>query len=60
MSTCGTHDPANGYQIRRRGLSSAGSENPTTSARTRELLEWEPTDPGLLAALDEGHYFSTA
>lgn len=34
-------------------------DNPTSSARTRELLGWAPTHPGLLADLDEGHYFST-
>jgi nucleoside-diphosphate-sugar epimerase len=32
-------------------------DNPTTSARTRELLDWKPTHPGLLADLDQGHYF---
>jgi nucleoside-diphosphate-sugar epimerase len=25
---------------------------------TRELLSWEPTHPGLIADLDEGHYFA--
>ena len=29
------------------------------SAITRELLGWEPTHPGLIADLDEGHYFAT-
>jgi nucleoside-diphosphate-sugar epimerase len=29
-----------------------------SSARTRELLGWEPTHPDLIADLDAGHYFS--
>jgi hypothetical protein len=32
-------------------------DNPTTSARTQELLGWEPTHPGLMEDLDQGHYF---
>jgi nucleoside-diphosphate-sugar epimerase len=32
-------------------------DNPTSSARTRELLGWTPTHPGLIDDLDEGHYF---
>jgi nucleoside-diphosphate-sugar epimerase len=28
------------------------------SAITRELVGWEPTRPGLIADLDEGHYFA--
>lgn len=32
---------------------------PMTSAETRTLLGWTPTQPGLLADLDEGHYFAS-
>lgn len=31
---------------------------PASSARTRELLGWRPTGPGLLADLDGEHYFA--
>jgi nucleoside-diphosphate-sugar epimerase len=35
-------------------------DNPTSSARTQQLLEWKPTHPGLIADLDQGHYLTTA
>lgn len=31
---------------------------PASSTITRDLLGWTPTHPGLIADLDEGHYFS--
>jgi nucleoside-diphosphate-sugar epimerase len=34
-------------------------DNPTSSARTRELLGWKHTHADLLADLAEGHYFRT-
>jgi hypothetical protein len=30
---------------------------PTSSALTRELTGWQPTQPGLIDDLDKGHYF---
>jgi nucleoside-diphosphate-sugar epimerase len=33
-------------------------DNPTSNAKTRELLDWEPSHPGLIADLDDGHYFA--
>ena len=37
-----------------------GLDAPASSKWTRELLGWEPTHPGLIADLDQGHYFSAA
>jgi nucleoside-diphosphate-sugar epimerase len=33
-------------------------DNPTSNAKTRELLGWEPNHPGLIADYDAGHYFA--
>ena len=33
---------------------------PASSALTRELMGWQPTHPGLIDDLDEGHYFRDA
>jgi nucleoside-diphosphate-sugar epimerase len=33
-------------------------DNPTSSALTQERLGWRPVHPGLIADLDEGHYFA--
>jgi nucleoside-diphosphate-sugar epimerase len=35
-------------------------DSPASSAQTRELLGWQPTQPGLIADLDQGHYFRQA
>jgi nucleoside-diphosphate-sugar epimerase len=34
-----------------------GADSPASSALTRELLGWQPTHPGLIDDLDQGHYF---
>ena len=36
-----------------------GLAAPASSALTRELMGWEPTHPGLIDDLNEGHYFHT-
>jgi nucleoside-diphosphate-sugar epimerase len=33
-------------------------DNPVSSALTRQWLGWEPTHPGLIEDLDQGHYFT--
>ncbi|HEX4304554.1 MAG TPA: SDR family oxidoreductase [Solirubrobacterales bacterium] len=34
------------------------ADNPTSSVKTRELLDWQPTHPGLIADYAAGHYFA--
>jgi nucleoside-diphosphate-sugar epimerase len=34
-----------------------GLDNPVSNDRTRELLDWTPSEPGLIEDLDAGHYF---
>ena len=34
-------------------------DNPTSSSLTQHRLGWHPVQPGLLADLDQGHYFTT-
>ncbi|MDQ6698481.1 MAG: SDR family oxidoreductase, partial [Actinomycetota bacterium] len=33
------------------------ADSPASSALTRELLGWQPSQPGLIDDLDQGHYF---
>jgi nucleoside-diphosphate-sugar epimerase len=35
----------------------AALDSPTSSARTREMMGWQPTQPGLIADLDHPRYF---
>jgi nucleoside-diphosphate-sugar epimerase len=32
-------------------------DSPASSTLTRELMDWQPTQPGLIDDLDQGHYF---
>ena len=34
------------------------TDMPASSALTQEVLGWAPTHPGLIADIDEGHYFA--
>ena len=36
----------------------AGLDDATSSALTQKTLDWHPEEKGLLADLDEGHYFA--
>jgi nucleoside-diphosphate-sugar epimerase len=33
-------------------------DSPVSSEMTRKLLDWQPSHPGLIDDLDEGHYFT--
>ena len=33
-------------------------DDPTSSKWTRELLGWRPQGPGLIADIEQGHYFN--
>ena len=33
-------------------------DNPTSSALTQKLLDWQPEGPGLIEDLEDGHYFA--
>jgi nucleoside-diphosphate-sugar epimerase len=35
-------------------------DSPASSTLTQELLDWHPTQPGLIDDLDKGHYFNSA
>ena len=37
----------------------AALDNPASSQRTRELLRWQPKQPGLIPDLDRARYFET-
>lgn len=49
--------PAEQAEEHFRGFPFAAMDITMPSAPTRELLGWEPAEPGLIADLDEGHYF---
>ena len=34
-------------------------DSPASSTLTRKRFGWQPEHPGLIADLDEGHYFTT-
>ena len=34
------------------------TDMPASSAITRALLGWNPTHPGLIEDIDQGHYFA--
>jgi hypothetical protein len=37
-----------------------GADSPASSALTRARFGWEPEQPGLIADLEQGHYFELA
>jgi nucleoside-diphosphate-sugar epimerase len=49
--------PENADHFRFLGLF-ASLDNPTSSAVTRQVLDWHPAGPGLIEDLEAGHYFA--
>ena len=52
--------PEAGQERLGRVLGFWGVDGPASAQLTRELVGWEPTGPGLIADLKEGHYFRPA
>ncbi|MET8629904.1 hypothetical protein ABZW30_40320 [Kitasatospora sp. NPDC004669] len=51
--------PADQAAVHFQGFPFIGLDITMDSTETRKLLGWEPTHPGLIADLAEGHYFTT-
>lgn len=56
----GSSASGSGWRRRRQVGGFLALDVPASSAPTRELLGWDPVHPGLIADLDEGHYFEPA
>jgi hypothetical protein len=48
------HPPAGKHGL------AAWQQPPASGKRTRERSGWEPIQPGLIADIDQGHYFAAA
>ncbi|MFE3001173.1 NAD-dependent epimerase/dehydratase family protein [Nocardia sp. NPDC059246] len=51
--------PADQAAVHFQGFPFIGLDITMNNAETRKLLGWEPTHPGLIADLEDGHYFTT-